>query len=169
MADRQRRRFVNRGPSRTDWSRFVSIATTVAPATKILLGTLALSNPGISETARRTRGVVSVSFDQTVANENQVGAFGMIIVNDLAVSVGASAIPGPFTDNDDDGWFVYQQINQRGSANINAGVTSHLYEFDSKAMRKASEGFAVALMIENGDLTHAMVVGVSLSLLSSRS
>ncbi len=77
-------------------------------STKILLGVFVLSNVGIGETVRRTIGNIWVVSDQAAADEVQVGAFGCIVVTDLAAAAGAASIPGPFTDANDDGWFVWQ-------------------------------------------------------------
>ena len=124
-------------------------------------------NPGISETVRRTRGFVSISSDQLGAQEEQVGAFGMMKVNDIAAAVGAASIPGPITDGNDDGWFVFQHFAQRGAAVVGQ-VASQTWDLDSKAMRTIEEGFSVALMVENAHATHTFIFQAALSLLSSR-
>ena len=135
-----------RAPS--TWSRFVDNAETLVISSKILLGVFTLNNPGIGETIRRTRGIITVRSDNTAALEFQVGAFGLVVVNDLAAGVGASAIPGPVTDASDDGWFVWQPIAQASWTGISGAAEGHVYEFDSKAMRRVEQGFQVAVMVE---------------------
>ena len=153
----------------TNWSRITLPASLVVlPATKILAALFVLDNPGISETIRRTRGLISVSSDQIAAAEDQVGAFGLMKVNDIAAAVGAASIPGPFTDGNDDGWFVHQFFCQRGSAVVASGDLSVQYEIDSKGMRTIEEGFSIAVMIENASAVHALVFNFALAALSSR-
>jgi len=165
----RQRRFVAGTRQATDWSRFNGAAlTNVAPSTKVLVATFALGNPGISETVRRTRGLIAVSSDQNSATEEQVGAFGLMKVNDIAIAVGAASIPGPVTDNSDDAWFVWVPFAQRTSGAVAGGIQSIVYEFDSKAMRIVEEGFGLAVMVENAHAGHALAIQVSMSLLSSR-
>ena len=120
----------------TSWGRFVFDFTTVALSTKVLLGTFALNNPGIGETIRRTRGLISVASDQSGAVEGQLGAIGFVVVSDLAAAAGAASIPGPVTDAADDGWFVWEPIVQFSSIVGAAAGRGASYPFDSKAMRK---------------------------------
>ena len=170
MAARKRAGFARRSPGRTDWSRFITPAFVVIPAgNKVLLATFALGNPGISETVRRTRGIISISSDQAAATENQIGAFGLVQANDLALAAGAASIPGPHTDSSDEGWFVWVPFAQSGAADLTAGVNSGQYEFDSKGMRTIDEGFGLAVMIENAHAVHGLRVTLAMSLLSSRS
>ncbi len=157
----------------TNWARSVAAAYVTIPlSSKALITTVLLSNPGIGETVRRTRGVLSVVSDQSASLEVQLGAFGMVVVNDLAVAAGAASIPGPVTDASDDGWFVWLPIMQTGAAPAGGGATQSLpqrYEFDSKAMRRVEEGFAIALMIENSSATNGLAVACGISILTSLS
>ncbi len=158
------------GPSRTNWSRLVTAGfQTVPAATKVLLATFVLDNDGISETVRRTRGQVAVGSDQGAAYESQVGALGIMKVNDVALTAGAASIPGPVTEAADDGWFVWQPVTSSGD-NGGGGIsdTSVLYQFDSKAMRTVEQGFGLAVMFENGSATDGLRLVFALSLLSSR-
>jgi len=143
--------------------------TTIAAGTKALLATLVLSNPGIGETVRRTHVTLSVVSDQGGSLEQQNGAFGMIVVSDLAVAAGAASIPGPVTDASDDGWFVWFGVSQISGTLLGAGVTSMgfmPYVFESKAMRKVADGFTIAVMYET--LSQGSSVGSAISLLSTR-
>ncbi len=144
-----------------------TVALQVAAGTKILSTSLVLSNPGIGETVRRTRGVVSVASDQGAAIEDQLGALGLVVVSDLALAAGAASIPGPGTDASDDGWFVWRPFVQRSDSSNNR--VSFIYEFDSKAMRRVEEGFGIAIMIENTSALHGIQISFALSMLTSLS
>ncbi len=170
MPATRRRQFGGRARPATDWGRVILPSVTVGAATKALLGSFALSNPGIGETVRRTRGRFHVVSDQGSVTEVQNGALGFIVVNDLALAAGAASIPGPVTDAADDGWFVWEGFSQVtqltvGVANA-AGTMSLLYEFDSKAMRKVADGFSIAIMFES--LSQGLELGAAVSLLGSR-
>ncbi len=146
------------------------MADTIIPAaTKTLIASLALDNPGIAETIRRTRGVFTISSDQGTAIEDQVGAMGFMVVNDLAIAAGVASLPGPVTDANDDGWFVWVPFALRGLADVeNSAVISEQYEFDSKAMRKVEEGFGIVLVVENASASFGITFMDAFSLLSSR-
>ena len=151
----------------SSWSRVIPQQTSlVAAATKVLVNIIVLSNPGIGETVRRTRGLIMVKSDQSAAEEQQFGAVGFVVVNDLAIAAGAAAIPGPFSEQDDDGWYVWQPL----FSSFESGETSaQFYPFDSKAMRRVEEGFSVAVMVENASATTGLEVAIAISSLSSLS
>jgi len=151
FAPRQRKR------AAPAWGFVGSIAAaSIAPATKVLLGSFVLSNPPLGETVLRTRAQFHIRSDQSAVVEDQIGAFGLIVVTDIALAAGAASIPGPFTDGGDDGWFVHQPITQAG-ANLTAAGTSPWQMVDSKAMRKIEDGQGVAIMIENASAAFAFL------------
>ena len=154
-------------PNRS-WAGSHSAAfVTVAAATKVLLGAFSLSNPNIDETILRTVGIISVTSDQTAGSEQQVGAFGLIVVSDLAIAAGAASIPSPITDIQDDGWFAYVPFaSQLLVASAVGWNNSVQYHFDSKAKRRIEEGTQVAIMVENAHATHAFIVGNVFRMLS---
>ena len=155
----------------TQWARLGNMAPVALTANaKVLLTFFLLANPGIGETVRCTRGVINVSSDQAAAMENQVGALGAVVVNDVAIAAGVASLPGPLTDQDDDGWLLWVPVNQLSSATT-GGNPAHQpaapWMFDSKAMRKIEEGFSLAFIFES--FTPAgMDVSMSVSVLSSR-
>ena len=152
----------------TNWARSVAATyVTVAPATKVLLATVVLSNPGINETVRRTRGRFSVHSDQAVGGEPQLGALGWIVVNDLAVAAGAASIPGPVTDASDDGWFVWEPFASFGFNGTVGDLFDRSYAVDSKAMRRVQEGFTIALMVENANVATGLNISCGFSVLTS--
>ena len=159
----------------TDWGRSVTTGFVTLPAaSKVILATLVLFNPGISETVRRTRGVVVVTSDQEAIVEPQVGALGAIVVTDTALAVGVASLPDPVTDSSDDGWFVWMPILQASGFDVSgveelASAAMNRYEFDSKAMRRVEDGFSIAFVAANSSATTGMRIALSLSALSSRS
>ncbi len=152
----------------SDWGRLVDPHTAVGAATKVLLASFVLSNPGIGETVRRTHVMLSVVSDQTGVLEQQNGALGMMIVSDLAIAAGAASIPGPVTDASDDGWFLWFGVSQVSIAALGGVVNTNpqSYVIDSKAMRKVADGFSIAVMYES--LSQGAFVGTAISLLSTR-
>ena len=169
---RPTRTFSRSKRSGTDWARIMDIAyTTVAANTKQLIATISLSNPGIGEVVRRTRVQLSISSDQSAAGEDQIGALGFIVVNDLAIAAGAAAIPGPVADANDDGWFVWMPFHGSRLEFGGAGGSGQAFvniEQDSKAMRRVEEGFTIAVMLENASLTDGISYHHSFSMLTSR-
>ena len=170
MAFQRRRSFPTRQRNATDWGRTLIANTTIGGSTKVLLGSFILANPGIGEVIRRTRGRFHVISDQGSVTEQQDGALGMIVVTDTALAVGITAIPGPVTDANDDGWFVWEPFTQVSQltlgASFTSGGTTLQYEFDSKAMRKVAHGFSMAIVLESN--VSGCEFGVGMSLLTSR-
>ncbi len=152
----------------TSWGRIVQTAQfTIATSTKVIPVTFLLDNQGISETVRRTRGMVFVTSDQPSASEAIFGAYGLIVVTDAAAAIGVTAVPGPVTEANDDGWFVWQPFMTKGADTIASYQPA--FEFDSKAMRKVDTGFQIVMVIENASGTNALVAAVAVSMLTSRS
>ena len=167
MANRVARRPAFRAAKRpTSWTRSVAVAhTTVAAATKVLIGTLTLDNPGIGVTVRRTRGQVMVLSDTTAAIENQTGAFGMVVATDLALAAGVASLPGPVTNASDDGWFVWVPFFNRGSSNTSSFLSFNV-PFDSKAMRRVVPGYGIGLVVENASAAQGFNFGCVFALLN---
>ncbi len=141
-----------RGRSKKAWFGSSDVGNAIAGGgTKVLLGSISLSNTNIDETLLRTVGMISVRTDQIVASEVQQGAFGMIVVTDLAVAAGAASIPGPLTDIGDDGWFVHVPFLNRFEFVTGAGFDANTAvnkEFDFKSKRRLEEGQSMAIMVE---------------------
>jgi len=164
------RSFGRRSSPNRAWAGAVDVESTiVGPSTKTLLGSLVLSNTNIDETVLRTVGMISVKTDNVAADEQQIGAFGMIVVNDLALAAGAASIPGPVTDIGDDGWFVHVPFNSSFLFGDTSAIqhninTSHMFDFKSK--RIVQDGFGIALMVETAAGSEGAVFGVILRMLS---
>jgi len=155
-------------PNRS-WFRVVTTTVQVVAAnTKVLLATGVLDNQGIDETILRTVGVLSIFTDNAGASEQQIGAFGIVVVTDLAAAAGAASIPGPITDGGDDGWQTYVPIAQAFRFETATGVRniSVNYPFDSKAKRVVSTGQSIAFMIENAHATFGFNAMLTMRMLS---
>ncbi len=152
----------------TQWESLQQSAeVVVAAGTKVLVGSFFTDEP---TTIRRTRGLISWRSDQNAADELPMGAFGMVVVSDIAFAAGAASIPGPFTDADSDLWFVHQYVfapmSISGAGPLRDAVVRP-YEIDSKAMRKFTEEERVVLMWENGHATHGALSLTMLRVLAS--
>jgi len=99
----------------------------------------------------RTRGLLSVELTASTADQEAVGAIGFAIVSDQAEAAGAASIPGPWTDQDWDGWFLWQPWAFTFESITQAGVLlfSREWEIDSKAMRKFDSGNTIVVMAES--------------------
>ncbi len=166
-------RFARSDRQPTNWSRVVENAqVTIAAVTKVLMHNLVLSNPGIAETVRRTRGVLTVTSDVAAIGEFVSGALGAMVVTDTAVAVGITALPDPVTDKDDDGWMLwvpFQGIVQGVAGTTWANLPPYLtVDFDSKAMRKVEEGFGVVYVVATAAGSNGVELGLTLSVLTSR-
>ncbi len=152
------------------WARLIVTPVAIPVSSKVVLAFGTLSNPGIGETIRRSLGNIHIVSDQNAASERQSGAYGMIVINDLAAAAGAASIPGPVTDNDDDGWFVWQGFSQLMVIPASGGsaLEGKVYPFDSRAMRRIEEGFQFAMMVENFSSVHVFEIGVTMSLYATR-
>ena len=151
------RQFTSRGPRRkTSWiasadQGFVTIATN----TSVLHQSFSVSPaaPGGSEpTLVRTRGLISIHPSVFNADLEVVGAVGMGVISDQALAVGASAIPGAWTDAGSDIWFVWQPLAlnfEFGSAVGTEVQGAVQFPFDSKAMRKLHDGESMVVMVES--------------------
>ncbi len=167
-------RFSTRPRRATDWARAVTlngVPGVIPVGTKVLLTSFVQLVPGISETILRTRGEFLITSDQVTTVEQQTGAFGMCVVNDIALAAGAASIPGPIFDRSDDLWFVWEPFNW--ATRISAGATvdgtgGRLVTFDSKAMRKVEDGYGIAVMVENESTTAGFEITFSISILSQR-
>ena len=171
MALRRNQRFPQTSRPNRTWAGSATAAfTAVAGAgTKVLLASFTLSSEGIDETILRNVGLLSVKTDQQVADEDQIGAFGIIRVTDTAFAAGAASVPGPITDSSDDGWMVYVPIAQSflfGTAVGMQGNFAQGYPFDSKAKRIISGGSRVVLVVESTSGSAGFQIAFVMRLLS---
>ena len=165
----QQRFPVRKFPPNRSWTASQLAVFTVIPAnSKVVLGTFVLSNSGIDETILRTVGLMAIKSDQSIADEDQIGAFGMIVVSDTAAALGVTAIPGPISDADNDGWFVYKPWVQAFEFITTTGMylDTVQYEIDSKAKRIVNDGSTIALVAENAHATDGASLGLQIRMLT---
>ena len=68
-------------------------------------------------------------------------AVGIGIVTNEAFAIGATAIPGPISEADWDGWMYHRFFDlHKGLADTTDGSSAIEFEVDSKAMRKWDGG-----------------------------
>ncbi len=147
------------------WSGVIDPGNAIAGSTTaVLLGSLALENQGIDETAFRVVGNIMVVSDQAAAIETQIGSVGLIVVTDLAIAAGAASIPGPSTNVEDDQWFCHQLFANKNQ--VAADPRPAFFDFSSKGRRVVQDGEAIALMCENSSGACGFSIAVQFRMLS---
>ena len=147
---------------KTSWGagpRTVFGGQTLNSSAKVLANTgFAFSVTG---TLVRIRGeLLWFSRSATAPNDGLVGAFGIGFVTDQAFAIGATAIPGPHTQPEWEGWIWHRYVHCFAGGRIVVAAVSEQtdavqptagslrIEIDSKAMRKFSENMTMVLMSE---------------------
>ena len=126
----------------------------VASTAKVLLSSFDPFAVGIIKpTIVRTRGMYSIKPDVFTANLDIVGAWGVAIVSDDAFAVGITAIPGPFSDSNWDGWMAHEffavHLEDLGTAVETVFPADVRFNVDSKGMRKVSDNETVVHVAES--------------------
>ena len=160
MAFRQNRNqgsFRRSGPRRqVGWDiSLLSVAQiAVAAGAKVLMlnaspASLATLVPG---TIVRTRGMLTIGSDQRSALEDQIGSFGIGLVNSVAGALGVTGVPAPGDEAIWGGWFVHQYFANRFEFVTGAGFETNgqmQFPIDSKAMRKLEGEQALIGVLQN--------------------
>ena len=137
--------------------------TTIAPNTLVLTLSLTAAEMLLRPfTVIRTHLEVSWQSDQGGATENPHGALGIIVVNDQALGIGASAIPDPLNQPDAP-FFVWQGLQTQFTFGSGVGFDADAgsrYAVDSKAMRKVGNNEDIAVMVANANTAHGADVGI---------
>ncbi len=135
----------------TSWVPFAFTSTVLAASTPVLFtgfsaGVLVLR----PFTVTRLRGWMSLSSDQTTAQERYAAALGLAIVSDQALAVGVTAVPTPVAEADSDLWFLWQSLSGSMLAVTSTGLsdTQPTVVLDSRAMRKVEDGQDIAVVQE---------------------
>ena len=164
-----RRRQFNRSSSRPNrgWSGRSALAPATIPAnSKVLITTLVNGTSGVDLTILRSVGMISVASDQATNVESQLGAYGWILVTDVAAAAGIASVPGPLTDASDD-WFLYISFAQQSFKGTGQGPQSVQYMVNSKAKRIFDgDGKVIAVVCENGHATHGLTIADEFRVLS---
>ncbi len=120
----------------------------VGAGAKILLASFAFEEP---LTIVRTRGMMSYIPTDPSLNGRLAGAIGMGVVSAEALAIGVTALPGPFSNADWGGWFVWRSFAGVWDVTTDIGraITSFTMEIDSKAMRKVDANSALVVVVES--------------------
>ena len=82
----------------------------------------------------------------------------MILVTDQALAIGVTAIPSPFTQGDDDGWFCHQSFAQQMSNELTAPAFQW-YPIDTKGKRvQDGSGISIALVAANAHASFGLKI-----------
>ncbi len=150
-----RRRITSvRGPRRkTTWGGVAdqSYVAVGANASVIVSSFQPFASGIINPTVIRKRGMISIVPNVTTADIEIVGAYGVGVVTADAFAAGAGSIPGPWTDSDWDGWFVWRSFSMSFEFQDATGVMLDglQFEVDSKAMRKIESDDVIVSMCES--------------------
>ncbi len=125
--------------------------TVVATNGLVIQQSLAIEAAFGGSTVVRSRGELSIIPTDPSINTKIVGAMGCAVVSDQAAAAGAASIPGPITNMDWDGWFVWVPFHMvfDVTTDIGRAITSREVPFDSKAMRKVKTGDTLVTMVES--------------------
>ncbi len=127
---------------------------TVASTTKVIIAFFRpeITVPSIDKaTIVRTRGQVSITFDSFAADKSIVGAYGAGIVSFDAFTAGVASVPGPFSDADWGGWYLWRSFTKNFEFFDATGslLGSSEQEVDSKAMRKIGTSEVMVFVAES--------------------
>jgi len=145
-----------------NWSQGPSGKQQAQSGTGLLVWTLGLITTVGELTIVRTRGIVSVTLlSVSAAGDGFFGALGIGLVPSKSFVVGSTAIPGPLTESDWDGWlwhsfFDIRTVTATIADGANAAGVVQRISIDSKAMRKFQEDMTligVSEMEESGTAT----------------
>ena len=125
---------------------------TVASTTKVIISSFDAQNFALLRpTVVRTRGEIAIRASTYAADLNIVGAFGICVVSTDAFAAGVASIPGPFTDAEWNGWFVWRSFSYVVEQSSDVGVmqAAKFQEIDSKAMRKIATNETIVQVAES--------------------
>ena len=141
------------GPSTTDGgeAQLSSAGTTLAP-----VGAASSDNV----TLLRLRGNLFMRLNSIAsAGDGMNGAFGICVVDADAFAVGASAMPDPWDESDNDTWLYHQfwSLYLTGTTAPSADGAQLRVDVDSRARRKTHEGHVIVAIqqvkVETGTVT----------------
>ena len=140
----RRRRFVA-------WSSStpVTSGTSLAASTSVISEVFTPTVP--EQTVVRIRGLFAFRGDNSGADENQIGAVGIIMVKEPAATLGITAVPTPATDGEME-WMWHSYFTTRLEFSSGVGFDPNMYHqvvIDSKAMRKMGDDDRLCLVVEN--------------------
>jgi len=133
------RGFVRPAPKTKIWIPFHLAVATLTSNGKTLVSVMSAPELALRPfTILRTRLDLQFRSDQVAASEVPTGAYGVIVVTDIASGIGVTAVPGPLTDTEA-AWIVYQGMTSAFEVISAVGFEESRgvrYSIDSKSMRK---------------------------------
>ncbi len=106
----------------------------------------------------RTRGLLTVQSDQVAASEFPFGAMGFGVAEAAAVAAGIASLPTPITEEDWDGWFVYESFAAPLLLATAVGMLrAEQFAFGSKAQRKVVPGSVIFINLESASSTAGLL------------
>ena len=132
------------------WNTFLEDSVIVVPA-DTSTAVIGFVNVAEDLTIVRTH-IEFYAFDNSVGT-NVVGAVGMSVVNPAAWGGGAAlGIPDTvnFPDFNSDAFFAYRNFSYEVPA-LDGGPRGHIYDIDSKAMRKVPDHYVSVLSLGNAN------------------
>ena len=145
------------------WVCFAGSQLDISTATTTILGTpLDFTSP---VTILRCRGRVQAAFDESVQVGDRIAlTMGLGIVSTDAATVGATAVPEPFTDCEYS-WLWWGSIHlesflANGNVGNNFGSGMDRLEIDTKAMRRVKPAESLVFVVQSDSLTGAPVTSV---------
>ncbi len=121
----------------------------LTPTTRAVV---ALVNFRLAQTVTRIHGELLFQLDAIAVDERAVVAWGLIVVPDNVVTVGATAAPHPFTDIEDE-WIAhgFGVMSSLAESAVQSDGLFHRLTVDSKAMRKVKDTQSLMLVVEVAD------------------
>ena len=152
----------NGGPRRvTEWAEGVQEVDGAITASVKQLWSAAVAVTATGVTIVRTRGYVRAHLNSADAvGAGFAGAFGIGLAQTDALAIGVTALPGPVSDLEWEGWLWHQFFDIRAvtatiADGVNAASASQFFEIDSKAMRKFEDGVQLFGITEATEDTNA--------------
>ena len=151
MASRHRSRVTRPRPATKIWLGNDIALTNLITNTSTLIGSFNAAVLALRPfTILRTRITCNFRSDQSGGTEDITGAFGMIVVEEVAVAAGIASVPTPLSEVNAD-FFVYQGMTAPFTFVSGVGIidpAGERYDIDSKAMRKVDISDDVAIVFE---------------------
>ena len=147
MALRRRFQFSTRSKRSTTWGLGVDAIQVAVSATGVTLWTNRVDLQGsLPVTLVRLRGYFQIQLLSVGAGaDGFLGAIGIGLMPTEALIAGATAVPGPLTDSDFDGWLYHHffVVTEPTAAVVGSQTSGFNVAMDSKAMRKWDESLSL--------------------------
>ena len=141
---------------RTTWAGIHSLVWTALGA-DTLVNAGGFTAAGLTNipksTLIRVRGILGIRADQNANIEEAMGAMGICVVTDAALTAGGASFPDPVDDSAADYWQTWQAFVAPGLTGTSAAATTwqSVVDIDSKAQRKLGDLDAIAIQIKNAN------------------